>query len=163
MRAVWTVMAAFESRVASPHDAMVLDGEPLEFALRNNSKPERTGGQESWVLHAAPDITEQFLDHPKEAVVDDFLAALAYHLDTTLPRVIFARAHRWLYARAEATGTSEPDRTTTPERSLFDPETGLGLAGDWLNPPASPFLGVQSAWLSGRDIGQSLRDWSRRR
>ncbi|MEC8275972.1 MAG: NAD(P)-binding protein, partial [Pseudomonadota bacterium] len=45
MRAVWTVMAAFESRVASPHDAMVLDGEPLEFALRNSSKPERMSAQ----------------------------------------------------------------------------------------------------------------------
>ena len=163
MRAVWTVMAAFESRVASPHDAIALDGEPLEFALRNSSKPERTGGPESWVLHAAPDITEQFLDHPKEAVVEDFLAALAYHLDTSLPRVIFARAHRWLYARAEATDTPNPDETATTEPSLFDPETGLGLAGDWLSPPASPFLGVQSAWLSGRHIGQQLRAWARSR
>ena len=163
MRAVWTVMAAFESRVASAHDAMALDGEPLEFALRNSSKPERTGGPESWVLHAAPDITEQFLDHPKEAVVEDFLAALAYHLDTSLPRVIFARAHRWLYARAEATDTPNPDGTATTEPSLFDPETGLGFAGDWLSPPASPFLGVQSAWLSGRHMGQRLRAWARSR
>ena len=163
MRAVWTVMAAFESHVASAHDAMVLDGEPLEFALRNSSKPERTGGPESWVLHAAPDITEQFLDHPKEAVVEDFLAALAYHLDASLPRVIFARAHHWLYARAEATDTPNPDGTATTEPSLFDPETGLGLAGDWLSPPASPFLGVQSAWLSGRHMGQRLRAWARSR
>lgn len=182
MRAAWTVMVAFDGRVPTDSDALVLDGEPLDYALRNSSKPGRIREQETWVMHAAPDITEQFLDHPKDAVVDDFLAALAYHLDAPLPRVIFAQAHRWLYAhaRAEAESEGETKRNeaalpatgygtgfgsakATIEYSLFDPETGLGLAGDWIRPPASPYLGVQSAWLSGRDAGKRIRHWSRRR
>ena len=46
--------------------------------------------------------------------------------------------------------------------SLFDPETGLGLAGDWLITGLA-LLGVQSAWLSGRHMGQRLGAWARSR
>ena len=55
-------------------------------------QPRADRGPESWVLHAAPDITEPFLDHPKEAVVEAWRRWPI--LDTSLPRVIFARALR---------------------------------------------------------------------
>ena len=156
MRAVWTVMAAFQRPVQTGLDGIVMDGEPLTWAARNSSKPERAGTPESWVLHAGPDITEQFLDHPREEVVGDLLAAFEHWLDESLPPQMYATAHRWLYAQAEG-------KSRDGEISFFDPSMGLGLAGDWLNPPSSPFFGLQSAWQSGKDAATKLKAWAKDR
>lgn len=156
MRAVWSVMAAFQRPVPTDLDGIVMDGQPLSWAARNSAKPERASSPESWVLHASPDITEQFLNHPRDEVVGDLLAAFEHWLDDPLPPQMYATAHRWLYAQAEG-------ESRDGEISFFDPALGLGLAGDWLNPPSSPFLGLQSAWQSGKDAATRLKAWAKDR
>ena len=156
MRAVWSVMAAFQRPVPTDLDGIVMDGQPLAWAAHNSSKPERASAPESWVLHASPDITEQFLDHPRDEVVGDLLAAFEHWLGEPLPPQMYATAHRWLYAQAEG------DRKDG-EVSVFDSSLGLALAGDWLNPPATPFLGLQSAWQSGKDVATKIRAWAKDR
>lgn len=161
MRAVWTVMAAFQRRVPTPLDGIVMDGQPLAWAARNTSKPQRDDGPESWVLHAGSDISEAFIEHPREEVIGDLLAAFEHWLDDALPPQIYTSAHRWLYANAEASGeTAAQERSDV---SYFDPTLGLALAGDWLNPPASRFYGIQSAWQSGMDAARRISAWAKAR
>lgn len=160
MRAVWTVMVAFQRPLAAALDGLVLDGEPLEWAARNNSKPQREERPESWVLHASADISETFINHPREDVIGDLLAAFEYEMNEPLPPQIDASAHRWLYANAEPTEAAVP---SSGEPGLFDPETALALAGDWLNPPVSKFYGIQSAWQSGMDVSRRLSAWAKAR
>jgi len=158
MRAVWTVMAAFQRPLLTPLDGIVMDDLPLAWAARNNSKPQRDRAPESWVLQAGSDISEDFIDHPREDVVSDLLAAFEHGLNEPLPPRMFATAHRWLYAKAEAT---TGDRPSNDDISLFDPSLGLGFAGDWLNPPASVFYGIQSAWQSGMDAAHRINAWAK--
>lgn len=157
MRAVWTVMAAFQRPVKTGFDGIVMDGEPLAWAARNNSKPQRDRAPETWVFHAASDISEQFIDHPKEEVISDLLAAFEHWLDAPLPQTIYTTAHRWRFANAEGPAVARDDV------SFFDPGLGLALAGDWLNPPHLPFFGIQSAWQSGHHAGQQLTQWAKAR
>ena len=157
MRAVWTVMAGFQRPVKTGFDGIVMDGEPLAWAARNSSKPQRDDVPETWVLHAASDISEQFLDHPREEVIGDLLAAFEHWLDAPLPQTSYTTAQRWLYANAEGPAVSGDDI------SFLDAGLGLALAGDWLNPPQLPFFGIQSAWQSGPHAGQRLAQWAKTR
>lgn len=156
MRAVWTVMAAFQRPLNTELAGIVMDGEPLSWAAKNSSKPRRDPTPETWVLHAGSDVSEQFIDHPREEVVGDLLAAFEHGLTETLPPTSYATAHRWRYANAEGSSLNG-------EKSYFDPGLGIALAGDWLNPPTSHHYGIQSAWQSGFDAGERLKQWAKAR
>ena len=156
MRAVWTVMAAFQRPLNTGLDGIVMDGEPLSWAAKNSTKPRRDPTPETWVLHAGSDVSEQFIDHPREEVVGDLLAAFEHWLDEPLPAPSYATAHRWRYANAEG---SSPNG----EKSYFDTGLGIAMAGDWLNPPTSHLYGIQSAWQSGLDAGERLKQWAKAR
>lgn len=156
MRAVWTVMAAFQRPLNTGLDGIVMDGEPLTWAARNSTKPRRDAIPETWVLHAGSDVSEQFIDHPREEVVGDLLAAFEHWLNEPLPTPSYATAHRWRYANAEG-------RSLNGEKSYFDASLGLALAGDWINPPVSHHYGIQSAWQSGMEAGERLKSWAKAR
>lgn len=156
MRAVWTVMAAFQRPLNTGLDGIVMDHEPLSWAARNNAKPRRDSSPETWVLHADSDVSEQFLDHPREEVVGDLLAAFEHWLNEPLPKPSYATAHRWLYANAEGAPSAG-------EVSFLDPQLGIALAGDWLNPPSAHYYGIQSAWQSGTNAGERLKTWAKAR
>jgi len=160
MRAVWSVMAAFQRPVPTPFDGIVMDGEPLTWAARNSSKPEREFAPETWVLHAGSDITEQFLEHPREEVIGDLLGAFEHWLDEPLPPRMFVTAQRWLYANAESEAKGQDQGQ---DISVFDEGMGLGLAGDWLNPPSETYYGLQSAWQSGKDVAARIKAWTKQR
>jgi renalase len=52
MQPTWTVMAAFEERVAARFDAAFVHASPLGWIARNASKPKRNWKIDCWVMHA---------------------------------------------------------------------------------------------------------------
>ncbi|WP_420393292.1 NAD(P)/FAD-dependent oxidoreductase [Acuticoccus sp.] len=120
MDPTWTLMLAAEG-VA---DAMVgvgsdaLGGEGIATLVNNGAKPGRDA--RTLVAHATPEWTRSRLEDEPERVCDDLAAVVRRRL--ALPQPVRATAHRWRYARVAAAAKEGPS---------FDPETGLGIAGDW--------------------------------
>ena len=65
MTGSWAVMLNFEEKVDLKFDAAFINGGPLRWIARNNSKPERVA-TEAWVLHATPEWSESHLNISKE-------------------------------------------------------------------------------------------------
>ncbi|MBU7579948.1 MAG: FAD-dependent oxidoreductase [Porphyrobacter sp.] len=136
----WAVMAAFAETLSLP-DTFRAETGPVSWAARNSAKPGRAGA-ETWVIHASPLRSREMIDLPKveaaQALLADFFAVTGavpvapQHLD----------AHRWLYAQPASRGDKAP---------IFDPQRGIGIAGDWLHSPR-----VEGAWVSGRALAQAV-------
>ena len=144
MTGSWAVMLNFEEKVNLNFDSAFINGGPLRWITRNNSKPER-GVTEAWVLHATSEWSESHLDISREEatelLINEFVA-----LGGSLPKQ--SQAHLWRYAEA-----AQPLHTTF----AWDAENNLGICSDWLNSGR-----VEGAWLSGKRLAefiiQSLKD-----
>ena len=139
----WTVMAAFDGRVAAPdvlhEDAAEHQAGPVGWAARNSAKPGRTG-PEAWVIQAGPDWSKEHLEETPEAIVPQLMTAFAARAGT-LPGVLSASAHRWRYAKSGKEGSG----------ALWDAGLGLGVCGDWLLGPR-----VECAWVSGTGLAAGI-------
>lgn len=131
----WAVMAAFDAPVALPYDGAKLDAGPLAWVARNSSKPERPPG-ETWVLHGSPDWSAEHLEADPDKVADVLLTA--FRELTGAPAPVFTRTHRWRYAQIV---------TPADTPAAFDPETRIGVCGDWRIGPRA-----EAAWLSGEAL-----------
>jgi predicted NAD/FAD-dependent oxidoreductase len=136
----WAVMAGFAERLPLA-DTFRSDSAPVSWAARNAAKPGRAG-LETWVIHASPARSRELIDLPRDEVAGillaDFLAAAG--IAPTAP--VHCDAHRWLYALPEA---------LKGEGARYDPDLGIGIAGDWLHSPR-----VEGAWLSGRALAGAV-------
>ena len=143
----WTVMVAFAEPLVGPDirrpGAGLADGGPLGWAARDSAKPGRSAGADCWVLQATPAWSTTHLEAERDAIVPALLTALEESGTGPLPEPLTATAHRWRYAKAAATAAP-----TDP--CLWLPDLALGACGDWLSGPR-----VESAWLSGRALGES--------
>ncbi|MFM1823928.1 MAG: hypothetical protein RI967_2194 [Planctomycetota bacterium] len=145
MRATWSLMLAFEGRVALPFDhGEVLVGarevgEALGWVSRQSSKPGRADdGVDRWTVLARPEWSEERLERAPEAMIPEIEArfrALAASLGVAVPRTVHASAHRWRFALA--------GREVGPE-AVYDARLGIGAAGDWLRGSR-----IEDAYLSG--------------
>jgi hypothetical protein len=129
----WTVMARFDARPDLPFEAAFVNEGPLRWVARNSSKPGRTG-QECWVLQASAAWSAAHLEEQPETAGRALVAAFR-QLGGPEPAAV--SVHRWRYADCEPAETG----------SVWQPESGLGLCGDWL-------LGgrVEGAWTCGREL-----------
>ncbi|MEM1035212.1 MAG: FAD-dependent oxidoreductase [Pseudomonadota bacterium] len=135
----WTVMAAFEERLDIAWDAASTKGNPISWAARNSSKPDRHE-METWVLQASPDWSITHLEDDKEHVVQTLLSAFEKIVGAARP--IFATAHRWRYSQVE------------PMKSplyYFDADIGLGVCGDWCSGSK-----IEDAWRSGLALAKRV-------
>jgi predicted NAD/FAD-dependent oxidoreductase len=130
----WTVMARFDARPDLPFEAAFVNEGPLRWVARNSSKPGRTG-RECWVLQASAVWSAAHLEEVPETAGRMLVAAFRA-LGGPEPAAV--SVHRWRYADCEPATTG----------SVWQPESGLGLCGDWL-------LGgrVEGAWTCGRELG----------
>lgn len=135
----WTVMVAFDQRVAVSRDCWTEDRDGIVgWTARNNSKPGRTG-PESWVVQATPDWSRRHIDDHRDEVTAVVTSALSDRLSVALPDRLGTAAHLWRFARC-AEGGAGP---------IFDADRRLGICGDWLVGPR-----VESAWLSGATLAE---------
>ena len=140
MRACWSVMVRCPQPVPLPVDGCFVEHSPLRWIARDSSKPGRSG-PETWLLHASHGWSEAHVHDAATAVTTALLQAFA-QLGGPDPASVQATAHRWLYA------------DTAPPLNVdgwWQPETGLGLCGDWLHNGT-----VEGAWLSGRHLAQRV-------
>jgi predicted NAD/FAD-dependent oxidoreductase len=135
MKPNWTVMAAFEERVAARFDAAFVNGSPLGWIARNSSKPKRDWKVETWVLQATTTWSEAHADDRADDVGAFLMEAFEDLVRAGLPRAFYATVHRWRHAAADpplAVG------------AIHDAESRITLCGDWC-------LGsrIEDAFLSG--------------
>ena len=138
MRGCWTLMLRFAAPVTLPFDAAFIHDGPLRWVARDSSKPGRTGA-ESWVVQASPEWSEAHLESDSAWVAEVLLQAFA-QLGAPQPQAW--TAHRWRYA-----DTGYP----LNRGCAWEPASGLGVCGDWLNDGT-----VQGAWLSGTALAQRV-------
>ena len=138
MQACWTVMLQFDAPLSLPLDAAFINGGPLRWIARNNSKPGRAGF-DTWVLHASAEWSGEHLEDDAARVAQTMIAAFC-DLGGAQPQG-FA-VHRWRHAMA---------RPALDVACAWDAQQHLGLCGDWLNHGT-----VEGAWLSGRALARAM-------
>ncbi len=135
----WTALAMFDGAVPVAAN-MVAKRAPIVWAARNSAKPGR-GGPESWVIQADPNWSRAHLEDAADAVAPALLRAFAEVTGAVLPPTTYLSAHRWRYARS-----GRAERT-----ALWNPDTRLGVCGDWLQGPR-----VEGAFISGRALAARI-------
>lgn len=134
MQPCWSVMALFDVELDAPFDAAFVRNSPLVWVANGGSKPGRAA-HESWVLHASPAWSRDHLEADPDWVKTQLLEAFyeALGIQPAVPTLVFS--HRWRFAAPE---------NALDVGYLWDPERGIGAAGDWcLN------ARVENAFLSG--------------
>ena len=115
----------------------VNDDEMVSWLAHNGSKAGRE--PRAWTLHTTAEWSQAHLEDAPEGVaeaVGSWLRGKGWHLDEP-PHV-----HRWRYARVDGQAT---------QAQLWDPQSRLGVAGDWL-------MGgrVEGAWCSGVALAKAV-------
>ncbi|MBY0494995.1 MAG: FAD-dependent oxidoreductase [Cyanobacteria bacterium] len=136
----WTVMAAFEDRVAARFDAAFVNGSPLGWIARNTSKPKRNWKIDCWVLQATSAWSRAHSADRSDDVGSFLMEAFDDLIPAGLPKAFFASVHRWKSATADpplAAGAIQNDRIT--------------LCGDWCKGSR-----IEDAYLSGIEAATLL-------
>jgi renalase len=143
MAPCWAVMMALSEPLDIPFDGLRLGGDPLIWAARDSAKPGRPqGGPECWVLHAGPEWSRVHLEDDANCVTANLIDAFSRIIPGQSIHIARAGVHRWRHARVEM---------PLGEPALFDDGVMAGLCGDWCIGPR-----VESAWLSGRELGRLM-------
>ena len=134
MSSCWTVMLAFQKRVASSFEGAVIHNSPLSWIARNSSKTGRINTTDCWVGQAGAEWSAQRLEASRDEIAaelaDEFCKAVGISAKPN-----YLACHRWTYAIPS---------TPLDKQCLFDDTLNVGLCGHWC-------LGnrVEAAWLSG--------------
>ncbi len=142
MKSNWTVMAAFEERVAARFDAAFVNGSPLGWIARNSSKPKRDWKVDAWVLQATTGWSEAHAGDDPDDVGAFLMEAFEDLVRAGLPRAFYATVHRWRYAAADpplAVG------------AIHDRDSRITLCGDWCKGSR-----IEDAFLSGIDAADQI-------
>lgn len=142
MQPSWTVMAAFEERVAARFDAAFVNGSALGWIARNTSKPKRDWKVDTWVLQATTTWSAAHVDDRPDDVGAFLMEAFEDLIRSGLPLAFYATVHRWRYAAADpplAVG------------AIHDRDSRITLCGDWCRGSR-----IEDAYLSGLEAAQTL-------
>ena len=140
MQPNWTVMAAFEERVAARFDAAFVNGSALGWIARNTSKPKRDWKVDTWVLQATTAWSGAHVDDRPDDVGAFLMEAFEDLIRSGLPRAFYATVHRWRHAAADpplAVG------------AIHDRDSRITLCGDWCKGSR-----IEDAYLSGLEAAQ---------
>lgn len=139
----WALMVAVAQPLAVPVDGGRIGKGPLSWIARNSSKPGRGAGPECWVAHASADWSRQHLEQPAAAVCAALMEAFSHAVDGPVD-ALFARAHRWRYARVV-----RPLR----QPCLADRSGRMVVCGDGCTGAR-----VEDAFLSGQAAASAILD-----
>jgi predicted NAD/FAD-dependent oxidoreductase len=135
MQPSWTVMAAFEERVAARFDAAFVNGSALGWIARNTSKPKRDWKVDTWVLQATTSWSSAHADDRADDVGSFLMEVFEDLIRAGLPRAFYATVHRWRHAAADpplAVG------------AIHDAAARITVCGDWCKGSR-----IEDAYLSG--------------
>ncbi len=134
----WAAICPVSSGNNMEWDAVFVNEGPLRWICHDRCKPGREGA-DVWLLQATAQWTQ---DHLNQEPADAGSALRAAFYELTSITTDEMHMHRWLYA-----DIASPLQLG----SVLEPESGLGLCGDWLCGGK-----VQGAWLSGQDLAKKL-------
>lgn len=137
MTPTWTLMLAFSEPLHLGFDGAFVVGNVLAWLARNSSKVERdsANGEETWVVHAAPEWSEANVKTRPKKVIKTLLAEMEAAVGRPLPEPEVARAELWPYAMPV---------NPLEGGCLYDEHKRIGACGDWCYAPR-----VEGAYLSG--------------
>jgi renalase len=141
-RSCWTVMAAFEERVAARFDGAFVNGSALGWVARNTSKPKRNYKIDAWVLHASTSWSDAHLNDQPDDVGAFLMEAFEDLIPAGLPRAFYATVHRWRYA------TADPPLAVG---AISCADSRVVACGDWCKGPR-----IEDAFLSGLEAASLL-------
>lgn len=144
MKPNWTVMAAFEERVAARFDGAFVSGSPLGWIARNTSKPKRDWKVDAWVLQATTNWSDAHADDRPDDVGAFLMEAFEDLVPAGLPRAFYASVHRWRYA------TADPPLAAG---AIHDRDARITLCGDWCKGSR-----IEDAFLSGLAAAEHVPD-----
>jgi renalase len=143
MAPCWSVMVRFDTPPPTPDGVHRWTGGALSWAACDSSKPGRAGDGRSWVLHAGPDWSREYLEADAQEAARLLLREFSVKLGAALAPPTFLQAHRWRYAQVEqALGLP----------CIVDSDIAVGACGDWCVAPR-----VEAAFDSGRSLAHSLQ------
>jgi predicted NAD/FAD-dependent oxidoreductase len=134
MAPCWAVLLGFDRALDVPFDGAFVNGSPLSWIARNNSKPGRPPG-ESWVLHTSPEWATRHLESRPEEVIESLTAEFGRITGLDAIQPVHCDAHRWRYALPV-----EPLKVGC----IWIEDARLVVAGDWCSGAR-----VEGAFLSG--------------
>lgn len=141
---VIAVVAGWPQRSWPIADAAFINDDPdISFVADDGSR--RGDGAPVLVAHTTAQRGRVHLGAPDDAVAP-VLEALRRTLGITAPP-LWTHAHRWTFAKPAGTHGDSPFGLITAGRPL-------GLCGDAWCPSGAPR--IESAWLSGRRLGEAL-------
>ena len=140
MKPCWTVMAAFEERVAARFDAAFVNGSALGWIARNSSKPKRNWKIDTWVIQASTMWSEAHLDDRPDDVGAFLMEAFGDLIPAGLPRAFYATVHLWRRA------TADPPLAVG---AIHDPDSRITRCGDWCKGPR-----LEDAYVSGLEAAE---------
>lgn len=144
MNPCWATLVHFEERLPLDFDAAFVNGCPLRWIARNNSKPGRDPAAECWVLHSEPAWSVAHVESSPEEVTSLLLETFFEAAQLPPQTPAYATSHLWRY--------SIPD-TPLEKGSLFDESMKLGVCGDWCHGAR-----VEGAILSGISLAEKILD-----
>ena len=143
----WSVILRFGSRLPIDFDGAFVNGSPLSWIARNNSKPGR-GPAECWLLHGSADWSAEYVDLDPEEAGKELVKEFWKLFGREILHPSSVTTHRWRYSRP---------REVLPSRYLFDDQLQIGCAGDWCGGPK-----IEGAFLSGYALATSLLEKGQR-
>jgi predicted NAD/FAD-dependent oxidoreductase len=145
MQPCWSVMLRLATPLPQAFDAARVDGGPLAWIARDDSKPGRSASGLHWLLQASVEWSRAHLETAPETVCALLIDAAAGTLGDIGPLVAAAVAHRWLYAFADGAVDGNG------REYAWDDDQRIGLAGDWLRGAR-----IEDAWLSGTALAGAV-------
>lgn len=142
MHGCWAAMLSFDRPLKLGFEGAFIEKSPLAWIACNSSKPRRDHGSETWVLHGAPDWSEEHMGDSPEHTLDKLTTAFFKATGQEHVRPNFSTCHRWRYA-IPASPLDTP--------YLFEPALRLGACGDWCGGPR-----VEGAFLSGMAMADRI-------
>lgn len=146
MQPCFALMVQVDHDIDCAFDGLFIHHNLLSWIALDSAKPGRAtdanSAQETWVLHASSQWSEEHVNDDKADVAQQMLAAFLTLVNIDCKAVQSHTLHRWLYADC-------PHSLNCGYQ--LDEALRLGLCGDWLNGGK-----VQGAWLSGYHLAQQL-------
>lgn len=121
MAPCWTGLFAFEGPIAAlQNHCLSFTDDDVAWLGHNGSKPDRTPG--TYVMHMTPEFSNRELEQERDVMAGQLLKKLQIIAGETLPTPLYAKAHRWRFAR-----------TATPLGQGFITNEGstISAIGDW--------------------------------
>lgn len=141
MAPCWALMLWLDQMPTDPWYARLCDHHPvLAWYAWEHLKPGR-GGSPRLLIHGNGQWSQDHLEADPPFISGTLQQAVEQLLKQPLA-VIDEQTHRWRFAKPAVT-LNHP--------CLYDPESGLGAAGDWCLGPR-----LENAWLSGTALAEAV-------